>query len=567
MTNLSKLLHEELAPTPNRLARTILIALLCGLVVLASKTLSLPETALSAYLIFFVSKEEASISIATAIKLIIVIFVVIALVIFFFILSSGEPMLRIMLMFTITFACMYLAQATSAGVIAATIGMVFFELLSLLDYLPFPNLVLRGLFWILTIIIVPMGILVVANLLFGPSAINLLRDSLTRRLKLIARAMIEPSEGSTAACRKEFLDGGANLTELRNTASLTGRMTKHMVNTATHLQDVTTRLLARCAAGLPPDDTPNNRLSLRLNKDATQVPEDLLLQELAVEKDSKDFPEVETHKEIKDPNEPMRFAIKATLSVAICYMIFTLTHWPAIHTITITAFLVSLGTSTETLHKATLRIIGCLIGAVISFFCLLVIIPSLSNVSELAVLTVLVALPAAWIAVGSENVSYLGMQIAMVFFLSVLNTTGPSVDMGIAWGRIVGIVLGNLVVASVFLTLWPSSGVQRIKSSLKRAITILVEAEKNRPGQGVLLGKACDELHKTGKSLAWIHSGLGLGISTDEQANYLSKVHGELKDFAVSATVAEGSRLDKLMLIKNRLDVNPGRTTLASESF
>ena len=567
MTNLGKLLHEELAPTPNRLARTILIALLCGLVVLASKTLSLPETALSAYLIFFASKAESSISIATAVKLIIVIFVVIALVIFFFILSSGEPMLRILLMFTITFCCMYLAQATSAGVIAATIGMVFFELLSLLDYLPFPNLVLRELFWIVAIIMVPMGLLVVANLLFGASAINLLRDSLTRRLQLIGRTMVDKSARSKAACRKEFLAGDANLTELRNTASLTGRMTKDMVEKAAHLQDVTMRLLARCAAGSPPDDTPNNRLSLSLNKVTTQVPEDLLLQELVMKKQSNDFPQVETQEEVKDANESIRFAIKATLSVAICYVIFTLTHWPAIHTITITAFLVSLGTSTETLHKATLRIMGCLIGAVISFFCLLVIIPNLSNVSELAVLTVLVSLPAAWIAVGSENVSYLGMQIALVFFLSVLNTTGPTIDMGIAWGRIVGIVLGNIVVASVFLTMWPSSGVQRIKSSLKRAITLLVEAEKNRPGQGILLGKACDELHKTGESLAWIHSGLGFGISTDDQVNYLSKVHGELNDFAVSAPVAEDSRLDKLTLIKNSLHVNSPNTTRVSESF
>jgi len=254
MTNLGKLLHAELAPTPNRLARTILIALLCGLVVLASKSLSLPETALSAYLIFFASKEEAGVTIATAIKLIIVTFIVIAMAIFFFILSSGEPMLRIMLMFAITFICMYLSQATSSGVVSATIGMVFFELLSLLDYFPFPNLVLRALFWILTIIIVPMSILLVANVLFGSSAINMLRDSLTHRLKLIGHAMINESASSIAECRKEFLAGDASLTELRHTATLTGRMTQDMVTTAIHLQDVTTRLLARCAAGFPPED-------------------------------------------------------------------------------------------------------------------------------------------------------------------------------------------------------------------------------------------------------------------------------------------------------------------------
>ena len=67
--------RAELAPSPNRLARATLVALLCGLVVIVTKGLSLPETALSAYLIFFASKEESTQSIATSIGLMAAVFV------------------------------------------------------------------------------------------------------------------------------------------------------------------------------------------------------------------------------------------------------------------------------------------------------------------------------------------------------------------------------------------------------------------------------------------------------------------------------------------------------------
>jgi len=340
MTELLPSWQSELAPTPKRLARAALMASLCGLLVILSKSLSLPETALSAYLIFFVSKEDATKNIAMSLALMVVAIVAFGLFYILVIISAGEPLVRILLMFTITFGAMYLANRTSAGSIIITLGMIFFELLSFLDFVPYPNLVIRALVWLIPVVIVPMTLILIANILFGP---------------LIS----------------------------------------------------------------VPDSSSDKKKG-------------------------------------KDTVESIRFAIKATLSIGICYAIFILLNWPAIHTITITAFLVSLGSTSEALHKSALRLTGCLIGAIISLFCITVILPQLSNAAELALLTVIVAFPAAWIAVGSEKFAYLGMQIAMVFFLCVLNTDGPTVDVGTAWGRIVGIVLGTLVVATVYLTLWPN---------------------------------------------------------------------------------------------------------------
>lgn len=554
MTDIRAIFRTELSPYPNRLARSILIALLCGLVVLASKTLLLPETAISAYLIFFASKEDSELSIITGIGLILISFVAIALVVILIMLSSDTPLLRILIMFTIAFSCMYLAEATSAGAVIATLGMVFFEILSSLDYVPFPDLVLRGLFWILPMVIVPMALLVIANLLFGRPSIDILSAALTHRFELIRISITNPQVGSFAACRHEFLSGNAHLAALQRTALMSGRLTKNASKKAAHVQDVTMRLLSRCASGAPPDDTPDNRNALKLNFSSNQPPpEDPLLLELDDGTEIGQLPKADSRANEKKHLETMRFAVKSTIAIAICYAIFILLHWPAIHTITITAFLVCLGTSDETLHKAMLRLTGCLIGSIISFFCLIVIIPNLNNAAELAVLTVLVALPAAWISVGRENSAYIGMQIALVFFLCVLNTTGPSVDLGIAWGRIVGIVLGNIVVAGVFLTLWPRSSLGAIEARLGHAITILATIPKNVSGQGLRLGNACDALIKAGEALTRINQSVGLNFTTAKRARELQHIHSELENIAVSASLLEINSLDKLTQLRNRL--------------
>ena len=52
----------------------------------------------------------------------------------------------------------------------------------------------------------------------------------------------------------------------------------------------------------------------------------------------------------------------------ICYFAMNLADWPGIHTCVITCFFVALGTVGETIHKATLRFIGCLTGAGLGLF-------------------------------------------------------------------------------------------------------------------------------------------------------------------------------------------------------
>jgi multidrug resistance protein MdtO len=120
--------------------------------------------------------------------------------------------------------------------------------------------------------------------------------------------------------------------------------------------------------------------------------------------------------------------------------------------------------------------------ASIAFF-----MPHMTDIGHLLLLVAVGSFIAAWVSNGSNLIQYVGWQMALAFFLCVLQGFGPAFDIDVATNRILGILIGNVVVTIVFLWLWPVS----------------VSA-----GTALHLGKAVEglaaALRRTGKSLAGI---------------------------------------------------------------
>jgi multidrug resistance protein MdtO len=165
-----------------------------------------------------------------------------------------------------------------------------------------------------------------------------------------------------------------------------------------------------------------------------------------------------------------RFALKVTLAVMTCYFVMSMTDWPGIHTCIITAFFVALGTVGETLHKATLRFVGCLIGAGLGLGAILLLMPRMTDLGDLLLLLAPVTLISAWVGYGSERISYAGWQIGLAFYLVVLQGYGPTIDMYTARDRTIGILFGNIVIFVIFTTIWPVSVANVVRTHLARAI-------------------------------------------------------------------------------------------------
>ncbi|MCA3833123.1 MAG: FUSC family protein, partial [Burkholderia sp.] len=153
----------------------------------------------------------------------------------------------------------------------------------------------------------------------------------------------------------------------------------------------------------------------------------------------------------------IRYALKTTAAAIFCYLLYSQLDWSGIHTCVVTCYIVSLGSTAETVEKLTLRIFGCMAGALLGTAALVFVVPALSSVGHLMALVFVGAWLSAWIAFGSPRIAYAGFQIAFAFFLCVIQGAGPGFDLTIARDRTIGILLGNVVVYLVFTRIWPVS--------------------------------------------------------------------------------------------------------------
>ena len=119
--------------------------------------------------------------------------------------------------------------------------------------------------------------------------------------------------------------------------------------------------------------------------------------------------------------------------------------------------------------------------------------PVITSVGALMVLVFCAVMIGAWVSTGPERISYCGVQIALAFLLTTLNGFGPSFEFSQAGGRIMGILLGIVVIYVIFTQFWPASIVGEIRETLGDAVARLQR----------LSGKPADErLAETEESAA-----------------------------------------------------------------
>src|SRR5262249_20833982 len=151
----------------------------------------------------------------------------------------------------------------------------------------------------------------------------------------------------------------------------------------------------------------------------------------------------------------VQFALKVTFGAMFCYIFYCGIDLAGIHTAFITVIFISLESTEATLYKAMLRIIGCVIGGVFSPFSIIFLIPHMVTIASLIVLVAAVSAIAAWVATGSERISYAGFQIAFAFFRSMFQGYAPDTDLDKIRDRVVGILIGIAVTTVIFHYVWP----------------------------------------------------------------------------------------------------------------
>jgi len=101
-----------------------------------------------------------------------------------------------------------------------------------------------------------------------------------------------------------------------------------------------------------------------------------------------------------------------------------------------------------------------------------------------------VTLFAAWISTASQKISYAGMQIALAFYLTVLQGFTRTSKMVVGRDRVIGILLGNVIMSVVFSSLWPVRIKPAIRQALSRAVEALAAAMRSVGASGAGLREA-----------------------------------------------------------------------------
>lgn len=488
----------DLAYFPGRVAQAWRVAALCALMAMIAMIYGIPESAISCYLIIFVMKPDGVESMVMAVAITILVSLVVGLVFLLIHFTLEAAPLRMAALIVSSFLFLYLGSASKLGPVGSIIALVIAFVMTLLSNIPMGEVATRGLLYAWLMAVSPILLLIVFNLFFGRMPQRLLRDSLSERLLAVAEALRQP-DAATIDRVKELLQEGQN--EHQQRALFVRIFHLRPAAEAAWLESAVKssyRLLLATSA-LPATSAENARLELAAYcgeaAQAISAGNMVDIPHFTGENASDEIKEIRntltalaTANIGQDLNAPkstffaadaltnpvhQQFALKTTAAALICYLIYTALDWQDIHTAMITCYVAALGTTGETVHKLALRIIGCLIGALMGVLSIIFIIPHMNDIGQLMALVFGCILLAAWVSCGSERIAYAGVQVGLAFLLTVLQGFGPSTDLGVALDRVLGILLGNLVVYVIFTQLWPVAITDAVRIHISNALKSL----------------------------------------------------------------------------------------------
>jgi multidrug resistance protein MdtO len=595
---------QLLAPFPGRFALVTRVALICALTVLITSTFGTPEAAISAYIVFFLNRPDRVTSIVISIALLLLVTVIIGFVIAVAIFSINEPALRVACIAVLSFTLLFVTSASKLRPIGAILAMIVGFGLDELGLVPLGEAATRALLYAWLMVAIPSGIAILVNLLIAPSPRSLAGAQLARRLRLASHMLASTAtdadgvafdacirdgnhqlatwlklskfEGtSTAGDGAALGQAAASTTAILLAVDLAAREPKARL--PADISESLAGALRQMAAILDRGGYPVD-IALELHDAAILEPlAALVLADLRTAIEGFAIPEAAPtmtppstasagrgffNADAFSNPDHIRYALKTTAAAMFCYLLYQQLDWQGIHTCFITCYMVSLGTTAETVEKLTLRITGCVVGALLGTAALVFLIPALTSIGELMVLVFAGAWVAAWVAMGSPRVSYAGMQIAFAFFLCVIQGSGPGFDLLVARDRLIGILLGNVVVYLVFTRVWPVSIEKRVDAMLAglldqwARIARIADAGVRR----MLAAKALAEYAALRQDLglvhyepSWVRPGLAWTASRRRALAELEALEAPLYFAAGRASVDTDARLRNIAL---RIEAN-----------
>jgi multidrug resistance protein MdtO len=487
-------LAQELAPREGRWLAVTRIAAACTITVAIAMVFRIPLAAYMAYMVFLTSKDDSAATVTMAVGGSLAVTLAVIFTLGLAQISLGDPAIRLPAMALTTFLAMFSVRTFALGPISFLAGFLIVTMQSVVDEMPNPEVFTRTTLWLWVVVVVPVLTTIVINLLFGPSASTVAERGVRKVLTDLEVALTGGQIAGRLAQWRAILV--PLIEKSRNPPAVHLLLDALVILEAypdpipprerTRLSDLVRGCLNALERRSPPAAAPPETESMPETHAATHVFAEL----------QRELSRTPAHPPAHTGHKPRQlfvpdaltnpahwqFALKTTLAIMIVYSVYTMLDWPGLLTSIVTVFFVALGSVGETVHKLVLRLSGAIIGGLIAGLSIVFILPHFDDIGQLCALTAVVALFAGWVTTSSERLSYAGMQIALAFFMGLLQTYSPATDLTVLRDRVVGILLGNVVMTLVFSGLWPESAITRLRGALAdalRGIAALLKSPQN----------------------------------------------------------------------------------------
>jgi multidrug resistance protein MdtO len=174
--------------------------------------------------------------------------------------------------------------------------------------------------------------------------------------------------------------------------------------------------------------------------------------------------------------EHLRFSLKGCLAASGSYVIYNAIAWPEISTAITTCLLTALSTIGASHQKQILRIAGAIVGGfLIGMGSQIFILPYLDSIGGFTILFALVTALSSWFLTSSPRLSYFGLQVALAFYLINLQEFKIQTSLAVARDRVVGVLLGLIMMWLVFDRAWGATAAVEMKKAFISNLRLLAQ--------------------------------------------------------------------------------------------
>ncbi|MCE9886456.1 FUSC family protein [Obesumbacterium proteus] len=528
--------YQGLGFYPGRANQILRTTVACIIVVILSQTLQIPDLALSLIVVFFVTQTNIVVTKLTGLFFIISIALAVATSLLILKITWDVPFLRILLASLVAFISLFMMRASKYGVIFYLVALIVIFSQSFVDVSSDSEEIIRNILWVWVAMSYAIAVTLIINALFLPSEPEkLLNKTVISQLKHIADLLtpdneLKRKENTLASIGQDlqslykllqYTKSRDRLSSNDHTAQLAMvTMVSELRSLSCHLpveiisqksRETALRIKSVCEvmiASLKNHSEPLTPAAINTNA------EDTTLREMAKVINNYDQNKKVSYNTPSSPKKKFSFfvpdafsnkiyvtyALKTLLSALICYIFYTATDWFGIHTIMLTCLVVAQPGLGKTQRKITLRLLGAIAGSIAALIAIVFILPNLTTLFGLLLLSAPIFMLCSWVATGPENISYAGIQMLLTFSLAVLNGFTPVNDLTEVRDRIVGVILGIIIAGLIQTLIKPERNGEVLQLKLAGLMDLMKtslsmkNAAKDKRGALMVSFKGCEDL-------------------------------------------------------------------------